>query len=330
MSCGHVLTHYTQRCDMGRSLPCPKPSLDSPRAYLSDTCARCDPEFNRNKLSREQIKRHDELVDQLYTSKLVGRPDEARKLLDGMEYLRRSTSNAIGAMQSLRLTSAFGDVEFPGSNSEPIMPRYTSKWVNGKCVWEEEQATWKPGSSRVKRAHSTTTPPIKTGAKVEKISEEEVQPLVSGPPRLRSTKKGYTNHLPEEKEQSVISGPPRLRTNKPYSGPRTNVVAFDIETEEHKAPQLQPQHSLRRTKRRTGRLDNSYCSDQESVVTVKYVGKDSGSGGTVMRAKQSRHVTPEGDSDDEDMWLQLAEKQTPVNAIGNGPLRSFRDRMSSK
>ncbi|KAI1210823.1 uncharacterized protein F4807DRAFT_40274 [Annulohypoxylon truncatum] len=321
MACGHVLTHYTQRCKKGQQKPCPNPKSDAPRQHLNDSCVECDSDFKKNQLSREHKSRHEELVAQLIADKRVNESKEARRLLECMQKMSNTVNREIGEVKT---TGFSADVEFPGGGNHRMSPKITSKWINGKCVWGEEE--WnRSGSSRIKKiAPATST----TAAIVETPTENPI----SGPPRLRTTKKEYFNRLPEEeKEQPKISGPPRLRTNKPYSGPRENVVVFD--------EQVEKPH-LRRTSKVANGLNLGQFSDQRSDVTVKYAGEEqnsrpstSNSQSSGLRAVPTRSnvrvpLDDDGDSD-EDMWLQLAEKRKPVNVIGKGPLRSFKDRISS-
>ncbi|KAI1461412.1 hypothetical protein F4805DRAFT_476971 [Annulohypoxylon moriforme] len=314
MACGHVLTHYTQRCEKGKKTPCPDPMSDSPRQYLADSCAKCDPEFRKNKISRDHKSRHDELVAQLVADKRVNESKEAKRLLDCMQKLSFSMNREIGEVKTAGFSA---DVEFPGTGSHRLAPKVTSKWINGKCVWGDE-GLHRSGSSRVKRIAPN---PSTTAA----IVDVPAEPLITGPPRLRRTKKEYYNRLPEEKEQPPISGPPRLRTNKPYCGPRESVVVPSEELEKKQV--LESQHHLRRTKKVTNELDNGKCSDEESDDTVKYVGEEQDS--WVVLSRPNVCVTLDDYDSDDDMWLQLAEKHKPVNVIGKGPLRSFKDRISS-
>lgn len=129
MSCGHILTHYTQKCGKGQNKPCPEPRLDKPRTYLPDCCAECDPDFNSNRIKREHREQHAELVEQVRAKQRDGRSEEVERLLERMNVLSRSASQAIG--EAKRLCSSGSDVEFPGGVLEP---RGTSKWINGKCV----------------------------------------------------------------------------------------------------------------------------------------------------------------------------------------------------
>ncbi|KAI2469355.1 hypothetical protein F4781DRAFT_220181 [Annulohypoxylon bovei var. microspora] len=331
MACGHVLTHYTQRCAKGQQQPCPEPQPDAPRDYLPDSCAKCDPEFQKSQLSRDHKNHHEELIAQLLADKRVGRSKEARRLLECMERMRVNASRAIGEVKTAGSST---DVEFPGGGSHRMAPKTTSKWVDGKCVWGDDERLHRLGSSRIKVLAASAK---STAAATVEGKGDKVQPLIPGPPRLRKTKKEYVNRLPEEKELPQISGPPRLSTNKPYSGPRENVVAIDAAMEKWQV--LQPQPYLRRTKKYANGLNFSNSSDQESIVTVKNVGEEQGgrpsssdsqsSVRTVVRAEPTMRITLEADDSDEDMWLQLAEKIRPVNVIGRGPLRSFKDRVSS-
>lgn len=298
-ACGHVLTHYTQRCEKGQPKPCPDPELNGPRQHLADSCAQCDPEFQKSKLSREQKSCHDELVAQLIEDKRVNGSKEARKLLECMQKLRLTMNREIGEVKT---TGFSEDVEFPGSSKHRMAPGTTSKWIDGKCVWSDEALQSTSSQAREISPSRTST--------TEAIIEELAESPFSGPPRLRTTKKGYFNRLSEEIEQPPISGPPRLRTNKPYSGPRENVVVFEeLETQQA----LRPKSSLRRTKKVAGGLN---CLDAESNVKKS----------TRPNVRVTLNADP--DSDEETWILSIAEKRSRAPyAIGSGSVRSFRERM---
>ncbi|KAI1095909.1 hypothetical protein F5B19DRAFT_272358 [Rostrohypoxylon terebratum] len=301
MACGHVLTHYSQRCEKGRPKPCSELKLDTPRQHLVDSCAQCDPEFRKSKLSRDQKNRHDELVTQLIEDKRVNESKEARRLLECMQKLRLTMNHKIGEVKTAGFSE---DVEFPGSSKHSMAPRTTSKWINGKCVWSDEDL------QRARSLRNREMAPSRTSTTEAFVESAESTPL--GPPRLRATKKEYFNRLPEEIEQSPISGPPRLRTNKSYSGPRENVVIFE-ESEEQQA--LRPKPSLRRTRKVASGLKRSKFPGAESDITVK-------------STRPNVHITLNAEPEsDEDMWLLLAERPRPPISIGSGSVCSFRDRM---
>lgn len=148
MSCGHVLTHYKQYCDEGRRKPCPQPELSVPRAYLKDSCAECDPIYTSNLVRREHRDRYTELMDQVYAHKRAGHMEEVKRLLERMEVVQRAANIAMGEMRYLCSSSA--DVEYPGGGPDAIMPRGTSRWVDGKCVWEEDVPYSVPEVSGIK------------------------------------------------------------------------------------------------------------------------------------------------------------------------------------
>ncbi|KAI0111869.1 hypothetical protein F4814DRAFT_369558 [Daldinia grandis] len=298
MSCGHVLTHYNQYCNEGHRKPCPQPELSVPRAYLEDSCAECDPMYTSNLVRRKHRDRHMELMDQVYAHKRAGHMEEVQRLLERMEVVQRAANIAMGEMRYLCPSSA--DVEFPGGGPDAIMPRGTSRWVDGKCVWEEDVPYSVPGSRRVKRAASKRTQ-----------AERQGPPRVSGPLRMRSTKKGYVDPFKEEsdlqllqEQQPKVSHPPRLRTNKGYTGPREdNVVVLDGEEDERQAPSVQPR--LRRSKTYINKLDHVSSTSRGS-------GKSLDSGKTVRPVVRSSHAKHGAlrvdDEEEEDIWLQLAEK----------------------
>ncbi|KAI0848264.1 hypothetical protein F5Y00DRAFT_88484 [Daldinia vernicosa] len=297
MACGHVLTHYDQYCDEGRRKPCPQPELSAPRAYLDDSCAECDPMYMSNLVRREHRDRRTELMDQIYAHKRAGHMEEVRRLLERMEVVQRAANIAMGEMRYLCSSSV--DVEFPGGGPDAIMPRGTSRWVDGKCVWEEDVPYSVPGSQRNKRAAPKQT----------HVEEQEL-PRISGSPRLRSTKKEYVDPFKEEsdfqlqqEQQPKVSRPPRLRTNKEYTGPRgDSVVVFDGEEDTRQAPSLQPR--LRRSKTYINKLDHIRPTSQgseellDSDKTVR----------PIVRSSRTKYVAPGVDEEEEDIWLQLAEK----------------------
>ncbi|KAI0888893.1 uncharacterized protein GGS22DRAFT_152644 [Annulohypoxylon maeteangense] len=292
MACGHVLTHYTSRCEKG---PCAEPKSDSPRQHLADSCAECDSEFKKSQLSREQKNRHEELVAQLIADKRVNGSKEARRLLNCMQKLSYTMNREIG---EVRTTGFSADVQFPGSGNHRVAPTITSKWVNGKCVWGEEEGLHRSGSSRIKKITPATST---TAAEVEVPAE----PLTTALPRLRRTKKEYFNRLPEEKEQPVSTAPPRLRTNKPYTGPRESVVVFGEVLEN--SQEVRPKPYLRRTKKVTDGLNRSNFSDSGSDVTVKYIGEERDSRASPTEPN-ARAAALDDDDLYEDIWLKLAEK----------------------
>ncbi|KAI1142267.1 hypothetical protein F5Y05DRAFT_422391 [Hypoxylon sp. FL0543] len=305
MSCGHVLTQYTQRCAKGQQTPCEEPALDAPRGYIRDSCAGCDPEFNANRISRAHKARHAELVAQLQAQRRAGRPDAVRQLLERIEKLRRTADLAIGEARTRVPASV--DVEFPGGfgggDSVAASSKWTSRWVDGKCVWEEEPA-WTPGMGRIKKVYESPKPPTPE-------EEAAAQPAVTGPPRMRTLKKGYTypSSLTPPQEKPPITGPPRLRQDKPYSGPRENYVVVEQETP-------QRQRSLRRKKGYVYEhgLSASDVTNRRSENTAKDTGKE-----------QIRPVAPGvEEKEEEDIWMQLAEKT--INDKG----KSFSQRMKER
>ncbi|XDG09577.1 hypothetical protein ABKA04_009192 [Annulohypoxylon sp. FPYF3050] len=215
---------------------------------------------------------HDELVAQLIEDKRVNGSKEARRLLECMQKLRLTVNREIGEVKT---TSFSEDVEFPGSGKHRMTP----------------SATTSSQAREISPSRTSTT---------EAIIEELAESPFSGPPRLRTTKKGYFNRLSEEIEQPPISGPPRLRTNKPYSGPRENVVVFEeLETQQA----LRPKSSLRRTKKVASGLNS-----------------------TRPNARVTLNADP--DSDEETWILSIAEKRSRAPyTLGSGSVRSFRDRM---
>ncbi|KAI0387648.1 hypothetical protein F5Y04DRAFT_286728 [Hypomontagnella monticulosa] len=289
MSCGHVLTHYTWHCAKGRKKPCKEPNLalDAPRAYIHDSCAVCDPAFNVSARGREHKARRAELMKQIGASKSQA---EAQRLLSRLDALGRKATVAIG--QARHLCHSAVDVEFPAPKNG-VRPTGTFMWLNGKCVWVEEvvEPDWP----------ETEVMP-------------EIEHLNLGKPRLRNTKKGYKDPFAGVSEQEFpqITGPPRLRTNKPYTGPRENVVSFDVE-EEPRVPRRQP--SLRRMKSAYGLSNSSSSDNKESDATAKpasheTVGNGSSSNKTVRpitQDKQDKCSLPVTDEVDEDVWLKLAE-----------------------
>ncbi|KAI1409410.1 hypothetical protein F5Y13DRAFT_203593 [Hypoxylon sp. FL1857] len=307
MTCGHVLTQYTGRCQYGEVKPCRKPVLDAPMAYINDSCANCDPEFNMNKISREHSKRHAELIEQVYANQKAGRPLVVQQLLAHMESLRLSADKALGEAKA-RLPASV-HVEFPGAGNMASSSKWTSRWIDGKCVWEEERP-WKPGMGKVKRVYRAPTPP--------KLEEEaEAQAMASRPPRMRTTKQGYTSpaSLTPPKEQPPISGEPRMRQEKRYSGPRENYVTVE-------QPEPKPQRSLRRTKRYVDMpgliRSSSDVTDRGSEAAAKHKGKERVY--STGPAKKTVRFEPERD-EVEDVWLKLADQTI------NNPDKSFSQRM---
>ncbi|OTA92975.1 hypothetical protein M434DRAFT_31326 [Hypoxylon sp. CO27-5] len=316
MSCGHVLTQYTQHCHKGKENPCPKPVLEAPVDYINDSCAQCDPEFNVNQISREHKKRHAELVAQLWESKHAGRSEAVQQLIQRMEKLRLSADKAIGEAK-IRCPPASLNVEFPGGGNIASSSKWTSRWVNGKCVWEEERP-WKQGMGKIKRVYEPPASP--------KPKAEGEEPQVPTQPRMRTSKRKYTYppSLNPPEERPAISGPPRLRQEKPYSGPRVECIIVETQTP-------QPQRSLRRTKRYVDVriLGNGDAIDQESKTTVKHIGKEeveSPSSDVTVRptisAMPTMHVEQE-DDEEEDLWLTIAE-----NSINKD--KSFSRRMQGR
>ncbi|KAI1763729.1 hypothetical protein GGR53DRAFT_531265 [Hypoxylon sp. FL1150] len=278
MSCGHVLTHYTQRCRKGLDKPCTKLSLEGPRTYLLDCCAACDPEFNANKIRRDQKSKHSKLAEQVNANQQLGSSDEVRRLLDHIQKLTSYTNRAIGEAQHPHASAA--DVEFPGVTA----PRGTSKWIDGKCVWQEEEPYRLP-------------------------------PYEASAPRLRSTKKGYAGPAEEvPREQVVITGPPRLRTNKPYAGPRENVGVESWQPEEQEM-----QHRIRRTRKTTENLRNhdNVTANSGSTATPKLDTRRQENKSDMDRSRRplkQNYAVDAGEKVDEDIWLQLAEKDNKGKA----------------
>ncbi|KAI1775170.1 hypothetical protein F4818DRAFT_441269 [Hypoxylon cercidicola] len=293
MSCKHLLTHYTQRCEKGRDKPCARPSLEGPRVYLPDCCAACDPEFNVNKIKREQRNKHAKLVEQVYANQRSGSSEEVSRLLERIHVLTTSTNKATGEAKHSH-TSAI-DVEFPGVTE----PKGTSKWIDGKCVWEEEeQWSLPPYRAEIRRSNQTTS---------TQVVEETLGTRV--PPRLRSTKKGYIGPREEpHREQFEITGPPRLRTNKPYSGPRGRVAVIES-PEPERAPEMQ--HRLRRTKKHAEGLGRH---DITPIDTKRHGDNSPDIDRTPRPLKQNYVVVKGEEMVDEDIWLQLAEMDTKGKA----------------
>ncbi|KAI4867039.1 hypothetical protein F4820DRAFT_446384 [Hypoxylon rubiginosum] len=313
MSCGHLLTHHTKRCERGQKKLCAQLSLEGPRVYLPDCCAECDPEFNMSKIKRQQINTHNKLVEQAYANQRSGSSGEVERLLERIRILTSTTNKAIG--EAKHHTSAV-DVEFPGVTE----PRGTSKWVDGKCIWEEEEE-WKLPSYQPDRRQMNQT----TSAAVVKET-----PQISAPQRLRSTKKGYIGP-PEEahREQVKVTGPPRLRTNKPYSGPRENVATVENREPEQQAPEMK--RRLRRTKKHAEGLrhyDNvttdSGFNVNQKLDTKRQGDSSPGIDRNPRPLKQNYAVVKGEEKVDEDIWLQLAE----MNIKGEDPPRRIKARIT--
>ncbi|KAL7627583.1 hypothetical protein AAE478_001776 [Parahypoxylon ruwenzoriense] len=353
MSCGHVLTHYTQRCPK----PCPdsEVKLDAPRAYIPDTCARCDPDYNAGRIQRAHAARRDQVLEQLYRASSVEgaerRQKEVKRCIARLDVLKRNANAAVGRAKHPQLSSSIKaasspfsrssspslnpysyspslsalDVQFPRAASPKVT---TSTWINGKCVWEgreeEEERVWRPGTHRIKKVFNTTP--------VIEESEEELS-RTKRPPRLRSTKKGYIDPFAkaessfaeeQETQLQVPNGAHRLRTNNKYQGPRDNAAFFEEEAygqqQEH-LPQEQQHHHhrLRRIKGYSGLDRHGDTADRRSTVASRLGYSEeqyddtSDSDLTIhpaMRARKTGHVEIGGEEiDEDDIWLQLADKQ---------------------
>ncbi|KAI1386319.1 uncharacterized protein F4822DRAFT_312305 [Hypoxylon trugodes] len=310
MSCGHTLTHFTELCPKGLRQACTNPELDSPTSYLQDSCARCDPEFKVSRVRQLQRQRHSELTSHLLRSQT---PGEVGRVLTRVQELNRSANTAISEARTL-MSSPSIDVEFPGVGIDGSdgyngnLTQGTFKWVNGKCCWEPGRPISRSGS--IKRVNT----PVDIKKRADEIAElEKLHPSITGPPRVRRTKKGYVDPFEKSNEQQKppqVPNAPRLKTVKPYSGPRDHVIAMVSDREEDERPifgeipVLEPQHRLRRTKTQISRLG--------SEVSVK---SPDGAG-------KPASITSVNDDESEDIWLQLADTYTP----GEAPGRRFKDR----
>ncbi|XXG99114.1 hypothetical protein Hte_005448 [Hypoxylon texense] len=315
MSCKHLLTHYTKRCERGQKKPCGQLSLEGPRVYLPDCCAECDPEYNMSKIKRQQKDKHSKLVEQVNSSQRSGSSEEVQRLLERIHILTSSTNKAIG--EAKHHTSGV-DVEFPGVTE----PRGTSRWVDGKCVWEEEKEWKLPSHQPYRRQPNQASP----------APAVEDMPRISAPPRLRSTKKGYIEPPEEARREHVkITGPPRLQTNKPYSGPRENVAAVENREPEQQVPEMT--RRLRRTKTHAeGLVHHDYVTtDGGSSANQKLDTNRRGDNSSVVnrnpRALRQNYVVVKGEEKvDEDVWLQLADMNIKVKASP----RRIKARMASE
>ncbi|OTB03361.1 hypothetical protein M426DRAFT_263389 [Hypoxylon sp. CI-4A] len=328
MLCGHALLHYTTRCPLGLQIPCPYPSLDEPPTYLSDSCANCDAEYNINKISREERAKRVELSAQVEKKQREGRPEEVRKLLKRIESLHRDT--AVSISDARRMYRSFVEVEFPGSNDHPmdIEPgNPTFQWINGKCVLlDDDGGTPDPDAKPIRRSK---TP-------------DHLKPLDLGPPRLRKNNKRYADPFRNEphqqqqqQQQPLVPGPLRLRKSKEYVGPRDTAVPASRLPVLRRVVEHQPsERSLRRMKGVNGLASiNNDSSDANTVVTVRYVGKEPEKVPTAAAAAQLQqqqaneyYYRPEDETIDEDVWMQLAETYD----TSKDSRRRLRDRVSSE
>ncbi|OTB19887.1 hypothetical protein K445DRAFT_152138 [Daldinia sp. EC12] len=338
MSCGHALTNYTQYCEEGRSRPCPEPKLSAPRAYINDSCADCDPVYRSNQVRREHRDRHAELLDQVYAYKRAGHVEKVEQLLSRVKALQIEANIVMGEARYLCPSSA--NVQFPGGGHEAIMPRGTCKWVNGKCVWEEEVPYSVPVNRHIKRALSKKTheeqeekprdlgPPRLRSTKKEyrdpfqqdaELQRAQEQPRMLGSPRLRSTKTGYVDPFKEESErqeeqdqQPKVRQPPRLQTNKEYIGPRgDNVVVSSGEDDELQISPVQPR--LRRSKRYINGLNHAGSVSQGSEKSLDSDKWSIVSGSTSKYLPLAAEGEEEGEAeeeydDDDDVWLRIADE----------------------
>ncbi|KAI1805274.1 hypothetical protein F4811DRAFT_570308 [Daldinia bambusicola] len=333
MFCGHVLTNYTQYCERGNARPCYEPELNAPRAYVNDSCADCDPIFRSFQVRHEYQDRHRELLDQVYAYKRAGHLMEVQRLLNRMKTLQLEANRVMGETRFLCPSST--NVEFPGGGHEALMPRGTCKWVNGKCIWEEEVPYSVPENRHIKKVTTQKQEEPEEQPRIQgpprlrstkkgyrdpfqeeaEAQQEQEQPRVLGPPRLHSTKEGYVDPFKEESECEneqgqlpKVSQPPRLRTNKKYTGPRgDNVVVSSGEEEEPPTSPVQPR--LRRSQRYINKLnhagsisqgsDKSFGSDKTAHSIVS-----SSNAKCVLLASEDKKEEEE----EEDIWLKIADK----------------------
>ncbi|KAI0161602.1 hypothetical protein GGR52DRAFT_130183 [Hypoxylon sp. FL1284] len=283
MSCKHLLTYYTERCNKGRRKPCAQPSLEGPRTYLADCCAACDPEFNVNRIKREHKAQHAKLVEQVNASQRLGRSEEVEQLLERISMLTSYTNKSIGEVRSY--TSAI-DVEFP----RVTVPKGTSRWINGKCVWEEEDRWGLPPY----RADRGRVDEIITAVPVEGAHTYVPAPLPD--------EQGYTGP-PEEaqRQQLAISGPRRSRADKSHPGPHEKVVV-----DERQLDQQTPETTSRLL--RTRRLPNGSTVPNSKRSLIPDVER------APRRPRRRYSVTQDEAIVDEDIWLQLAEKDSKDKA----------------
>ncbi|KAI8961634.1 hypothetical protein F5Y11DRAFT_222331 [Daldinia sp. FL1419] len=314
LDCGHHLTTYVKRCTQGHLKPCPEPTLVAPPTKLADCCAECDPIYNQNLVHREHRDRHAELLNQVYKYQHAGHVEKVEKLLDRIEVLQRKANRAMG--EARYLCSSAVDVQFPGGGPDAITPRGTSRWIDGKCVWEEEQPY--------------SVPKNKYARKIVPEQTQEEQRLVLGPPRL-STEKGSLDRkyfeaqaeLQREREWEQLQASkvmaarmPRLQTNKKYTGPRWDVVATSDEGEDQQqAPSSSMQPRLRRSKKYINKL-----SQVGSVGKESYNSRDSrDSDETVRPARNDSRTQPvmpaaeddeekEEEEEEKDIWLEEADR----------------------
>ncbi|KAI1083548.1 hypothetical protein F5B20DRAFT_595528 [Whalleya microplaca] len=312
MSCGHILTHWTSRCPRA----CAQPSEGPPQpSYLPDTCAACDPGFRTRAVTQPYRSRRDELLDQLWggASGDARRADVARDV-ERFERLHRSSSRAIGEAQALAFASAL-DVEFPTTNSE--QPRGTCRWIAGKCVWTDEDED--DPAAVMSRKYGIPRRHVRYAGKEEEKMEAE-PPAVTGPPRLRQSRKKYRDPFADvvEVEHAVVEGPPRLYVKKAYSGPRDEVVVREAPPPPTPAPTPVPAQvsRLRRAKKLPHGLStdtNSSDAGLESdIVTRKPDSVERGDDGDYDSDRTIRPSTRNNkrheSSATNDIWMQMYDQ----------------------
>lgn len=145
--------------------------------------------------------------------------------------------------------------------------------------------------------------------KVDKAPRTDAK--ISGPPRLRSTKKEYIDlSKGVEAHHEKPQGAPLFRTEKPYSSLPDNVIVVETH-EQQKVPHSQPR--LRRTKKHIGHNDETTSSWSKNTPKLKGKRQEDGSCDQIGRPRlltKQNHTAEGGNELDGDIWLQLAEENT--------------------
>ncbi|KAI2620012.1 hypothetical protein GGR54DRAFT_647627 [Hypoxylon sp. NC1633] len=367
MACGHLLTHITQRCALSEEKgpylqythvkfipdaprnwmypPCKKLDLDAPRDYIDDSCAACDPEFNANRIRRHHQDTHANLHDKLCRSRRAGDLAATRSIMEALDRLSRETNRAVGEARYADYSAV--DVEFPqGGGAAMSLPRGTSRWVNGQCVWEDDTKTpsLAPRSSR-KKSHGAGTAAQNAGEIIEvtELPDARQQPPKRAPSRRGQSKKEYVlPRAPSAREKTPVPGSARARRGPEYVDPRDNEILVEVHADleeeavrkvgkgKRTAPMARSQTEphLRRSKNHVagGRADrtsgsaNHFAGQSRSSVRVVH--------------SRRKHTTRGGDGqveeEEEDVWLRIAEGDEFDGRGKKHSLFSFRERMSRR
>ncbi|KAI0014322.1 hypothetical protein F4779DRAFT_5409 [Xylariaceae sp. FL0662B] len=287
MSCGHTLTHFSERCGRKCAIP------EGPLSYLSDSCARCDSGYLTHVVTKDYRERREELLGHFWGNKRDERMEDVRKNIERLEILNRSTNKALGEAKHLAFSAV--DVEFPDKFEQKGM---TSKWINGKCVWVDEEDP----ASVIAKKHGI--PMKKNTRSADKDTAGAEPPLITGPPRLRKSNKKYKDpfeNIPVV-EHRVITGPPRF-SRKPSPGPRDQVVF-----REEESPASAQTHSFRGSNKsfrnRLAADGHSSHAGLESSAVRNPGSRDQGSDSdrTIRAPTRSRKTES---STDYDIWMQI-------------------------